>query len=135
MNDKELLAALRQVGPEDRHRCLGCGYEHHCTTHGCAVTRAAAERIEALRTELDALRTRREPDLPLTLEELREMDDQPVWLVGVSRYNKSKGRWDICNWLDGILGTFPNCMESPRIEDYGITWWAYRRKPGEGEAP
>lgn len=28
--------------------CLGCGHEHRCSTHGCAIIRAAVETIEML---------------------------------------------------------------------------------------
>ena len=28
--------------------CLGCGHEHNCDIHGCAIIREAAERIESL---------------------------------------------------------------------------------------
>lgn len=30
--------------------CFGCGYEHNCGTHGCAVMREAAEKLEELNT-------------------------------------------------------------------------------------
>ena len=35
--------------------CLGCGYEHNCGIHGCAVMRAAADAMENLQTENAAL--------------------------------------------------------------------------------
>ena len=35
--------------------CLGCGYEHNCGIHGCAVMRAAADAMENLMTENSAL--------------------------------------------------------------------------------
>lgn len=28
--------------------CLGCGYEHNCDIHGCAIVRAAREQLEKL---------------------------------------------------------------------------------------
>lgn len=68
---------------------------------------------------------------PMTLEELREMDGEPVWLVGVSSVNNFKGSWDICDWENGEVITFPYCMESPDLRNYGITWLAYRHKPEE----
>ena len=68
---------------------------------------------------------------PLSLEELREMNGEPVWIVGVSSINNFKGHWDICN-LGGDLPAFPYCGENPDISLYGITWIAYRRKPEEG---
>lgn len=49
MTDRELIAALRRLKVETGCiACLGCGYEHDCGVHGCAVMRAAAERLEQL---------------------------------------------------------------------------------------
>lgn len=49
MNDKELLAALRRLKVETGSLvCLGCGYEQNCGVHGCAVLRAAEERLREL---------------------------------------------------------------------------------------
>lgn len=70
------------------------------------------------------------PNDPLTLDELRKMDRQPIWIVGVSSINDFKGHWDICCWeyMSGSSIYFPYCMESPSTNDYGITWTAYRWK-------
>lgn len=49
MNDTDLLQALRQLKVETGSlACLGCGHEHNCDIHGCAIIREAAERIESL---------------------------------------------------------------------------------------
>lgn len=49
MNDKDLLQALRRLKVETGSiACLGCGHEHNCDIHGCAIIREAAERIESL---------------------------------------------------------------------------------------
>ena len=77
MECEELLKALRRQKVMDNLRCLGCGHEHHCSTKGCAINRAAAELIEQLAAENEALR--HPPNPPLTPEELREMDGEPVW--------------------------------------------------------
>ena len=46
MNDKELLRALERLKVETGSlACLGCGHEHNCGVHGCAILRAARERI------------------------------------------------------------------------------------------
>lgn len=40
MSDRELIAALRQLKVETGSLvCLGCGYEHDCGIHGCAILR------------------------------------------------------------------------------------------------
>lgn len=50
MKREELIRALRRLVPETGSLCcLGCGYAHSCSTHGCAVIREAIEEIEALR--------------------------------------------------------------------------------------
>ncbi|MCI8623775.1 MAG: hypothetical protein HFG26_08945 [Provencibacterium sp.] len=72
-----------------------------------------------------------QPNNPLTLDELREMDGEPVWVVSVSSINGFEGHWDICEWENGTVVLLPHCMESPDISLYGKTWLAYRRKPEE----
>lgn len=52
MSDRELIAALRRLKVETSSlACLGCGHEHNCGVHGCAIVRAAAERLEDLTQE------------------------------------------------------------------------------------
>lgn len=47
MTDQELIKALRSINVETGSlACLGCGYEHNCGIHGCAIMRAAADRLE-----------------------------------------------------------------------------------------
>lgn len=49
MNDKGLLAALGRLKVETGSlACMGCGYEQNCGVHGCAVLRAAEERLREL---------------------------------------------------------------------------------------
>lgn len=66
------------------------------------------------------------PNDPLTLEELREMDGEPVWVViaGMGRYAVIQhcGEWST-KFTDG--------MEPPN-DRYGTYWLAYRRKLEEG---
>ena len=57
---------------------------------------------------------------PLTLDELREMDGEPVWLV-----NQNGGRWVI------MSGAY--LCDSRKNADYGKTWLAYRQKPEEDD--
>lgn len=47
MERKELTAQLRRMAVETGSLiCLGCGYEHNCGIHGCALIRAAVEQLE-----------------------------------------------------------------------------------------
>lgn len=123
ITDKKLIDALRRMAPETGSLiCLGCGYERGCSVHGCAVLKAAVGRLEEL--------TAPPSNAPLTLEELREMDGEPVWVTSV---NNGRGRswtlvdtkYEICREVHGGLAVF---------ENYGKTWLAYRRKPEEGTA-
>ena len=36
--------------------CLGCGYEHNCSIHGCALLRKAVETIENQAAAIEELR-------------------------------------------------------------------------------
>lgn len=49
MTDQELIKALGRIKVEtDSLACMGCGHEHNCGIHGCAIMRAAADRLEVL---------------------------------------------------------------------------------------
>lgn len=47
--EKNLIDALRKLAVHTGSLvCLGCGYEHNCDIHGCAIVRAAREQLEKL---------------------------------------------------------------------------------------
>ena len=131
MERDELLRALRTTAA-DQHRCFGCGYEHKCSIHGCAINRAAAELIEQLAAENEALR--HPPNPPLTLEELREMGKEWVWIkLMVPLYGMGSG-WHVNHPRFSDVDKF--CCGYPSVvirdlpySEYGDTWLAYRRKP------
>ena len=57
MTTNDLLQALARLRVETGSlACLGCGREHNCSTHGCAILRAAADLIERLTAESADLR-------------------------------------------------------------------------------
>ena len=62
------------------------------------------------------------PNEPLTLKELREMDDEPVW--GCPKNDSAKGSWMIV----GPNGC-ENITSFAIYADYGTGWLAYRRPP------
>ena len=64
---KKIIEALRRVKMETGSlMCMGCGYEHNCGIHGCAIMNMAADRlandqthIAALQREIEKLRSGR----------------------------------------------------------------------------
>ena len=54
MTPNNLVSALRRLRVETGSiACLGCGREHGCSVHGCAIIREAADLIEAIAVMMD----------------------------------------------------------------------------------
>lgn len=68
----------------------------------------------------------RRPTPPLTLDELREMDGDPVWVVQVD--GEFRPFWMLVDVEDESAS---NRLYAAMFEDYGTGWLAYRRKPEE----
>lgn len=51
MDLHKLCGALRR-GSVDAHRCLGCGYEHNCSIHGCQIMKQAADLLEDMQKQV-----------------------------------------------------------------------------------
>ena len=95
----------------------------------------AQKRIDALNMAIYALRRQDVPDKdvgnnePLTLDELRKMDGEPVYCVEIT------GREE---WLFRRDGGFADMYGEFTSDDfmswdnYGKLWWCYRQKPEEG---
>ena len=147
MDFSATLAALRRLRVETGSLvCFGCGHEHNCSTHGCAILRNAVEHMEAALSNYDSLSAlvhRLETELkseilsaaelrarlanePLTLEELREMDE-PVW-VACKPIEGGNGYWCLCQHGHIITpaGSIYDVKEIPH--------WVFYRRPPEGEA-
>ena len=79
-----------------------------------------------------ALRAQQEVEKnePLTLDELREMDGEPVWVVN-SDFKKSDGFSDEWALVSSQRRNAESTGTIYHFEDYGKTWLAYRRKPEE----
>lgn len=146
MDFSATLAALRRLRVETGSLvCFGCGHEHNYSTHGCAILRNAVEHMEAalsnydslsalvhhLETELKSeilsaaeLRARMVNE-PLTLEQLREMDE-PVW-VACKPIEGGNGYWCLCQHGHIITpaGSIYDVKEIPH--------WVFYRRPLEGE--
>ena len=69
------------------------------------------------------------PNDQLTLEELREMDGEPVWVVPLNDFDILPANYLVNAYAEQIVvDKFGAYLD---FEDYGKTWLAYRRKPGE----
>lgn len=83
--------------------------------------------IAALRAQLE-----QENPKPLTLDELREMDGEPIWCVSIIA---KKSEWAILRivetpktWLIAVAGAAAGYGDK---DAYGKTWLAYRNRPKE----
>ena len=96
-----------------------------CELFLCAEPGSEEERRFALVLGLidSALTISPPPNAPLTLEQLREMDGEPVWVKSM-----------ISGWalVDSKVGYCKNAIgETASFERYGELWIAYRRRPEE----
>lgn len=69
------------------------------------------------------------PNEALTLEQLREMDGETVWIVQIN--DELRPFWGLVDAEDESAASRLYCA---MFEDYGTEWLAYRRKPEEGTA-
>ena len=103
--------------------CLSCGASIEGTenTKGAAI---AAWNKRAQDTEAKRRRTEQNPK-PLTLDELREIEEEIVWVETdecKAWYRAGEAGSSGIRSLDGRLTTLKDA-------DYGKTWIAYRTKP------
>lgn len=83
MERKKLLAALKQLKVETGSlACLGCGYEHDCGVHGCAILREAVSQLETQHPYAGE---------PLTVEQMGKMHFDRVWIVYPPQYKGDPG--------------------------------------------
>ena len=83
-----------------------------------------------------------QPNEPLTLEELREMDEEPVWVKQLKGLSVCDTDWAVVEFRlqpdvkhDKIRVWWPGSEDedTPSEDDYGKTWLAYRRPPEREE--
>ena len=87
---------------------------------------------KALEMAISALRQQEQDrNEPLTLDELRQMDGEPVW---IKLFDKDEEFWVLrYDWVD-TRNPEPMILLHMRWyshADYGKTWLAYRQKPEE----
>lgn len=78
MNYKDLAEALRRLKVETGSlACFGCGYEHRCSTHGCAILRGAEELASIMGRNFNE-------------ETLKKMLGSPEWVPVSERLPKAR---------------------------------------------
>ena len=100
--------------------------------------KVALNLLEQVLYDIQHVPTLTPPNEPLTLEELREMDGEPVYLIVDDQYEPLK-MWALievvetanCVILTSNLGGRNEYYDNDEMKDDGVT--AYRRPP-EGEA-
>lgn len=89
------------------------------------------EGTEAYEIACQAMREKieRENPKPLTLDELRNMNGQPVWVENISIPKRS--RWAVIEFtdVDNVIGFTDDKYKL--VSRYGETWVAYKYKPND----
>ena len=95
-----------------------------CGNTNNPVTRYTADAIAE-----KLCREARDKNPPLTLEELQGMDGEPVRVVPLNDFEILPANYLVNAYAEQIVvDKFGAYLD---FEDYGKTWLAYRRKPGE----
>ena len=101
----------------------------HCFNCGADITAESEKKARAAWN-----RRAQTANEPLTIEQLKQMDGEPVWVVS-DRANGHRAEWKI------VVHCGPNCTEWIGTEsawsnaDYGKTWLAYDyKKRGDSDA-
>lgn len=82
----------------------------------------------------DIINSRAEPaNDPLTLDEQREMDGEPVWCTGETRFGTPFEGWKVLEKYNQspVVIRFTDGSAWPAAK-YGVTLFVYRRKPEGG---
>ena len=120
------------VRPIDANELLGI--ERLLDTDVVRQSKTASWLLDQVLHDIQAMPTLTPPNEPLTLDELLEMDGQPVWVkcLKPDKYTYPPVGWRILELsFTGKFGVWNgDCALIER--DYGTDWLAYRRPP-EGE--
>lgn len=150
MDIEKLIESAEHCDLGDCANCPSCG-RVCCKERTMGELAREVKRLQAenkkLRAELEnyrkghreeAISALSPPNEPLTIEQLREMDGEPVWCKWLLPEDRAieQGKWFIVISGDKAGLEIKRPAEYGchfcKIDDYGKTWLAYRRPP-EGE--
>ena len=86
--------------------------------------------VDVVIEDIRSMPTFTPPNEPLSIEQLREMDGEPVWVVMVDEKFSRMNGWYLVHHGSAYLAR----IDDWELDDdkYGVEWLAYRRPP-EGE--
>lgn len=115
MTDKELITALKRMMVETGSLiCMGCGHEHNCGIHGCAIIREAVVKLERMQwipvdkkkpepyeTVIVSIATRNGYEEPISLETLASYERRTdVWQDGLDGSPVTKADFErVTHWM------------------------------------
>ncbi len=156
MEIPEIIKALKRNMVETGSLiCIGCGREHNCSTHGCAIMREAADALELLnlRTAPEnkpikefkvgsigySVYPSKEEDPPLTLERLKNMHGEAVWIKEIGENHVECLQFDCFKPATYHMGDDVRFNQFGTnvgiiwwVCKYGKTWLPYANKPEGG---
>ena len=101
--------------------CMGCGHEHNCGIHGCAIIREAAVRLEKMRW-IPVDEKKPEPyETVIVSVATRNGYEEPVSFETLAAYER---RTDV--WEDGLDGSPVTKADYERV-----THWTPMPQPPE----
>lgn len=102
-----------------------CAHLKSYDEYGIGIDDELQEAMQMAKVALREKAEREEPQ-PLTIEELKQMIGEPVWVQGpgIPEY----GRWGI---VEDAFGNSLYLLNDFSCHDIGKTWLAYRHKPKE----
>ena len=118
MTNEEAIEILRKNRPTIDPRPCGMG-----------LCDAVDMAISALRQQEHFREVTKKVE-PLTLNELRKMDNQPVWIEDVGEYKWHGSGWAIVDREYCLVRKASNGNPA-FFERYGKEWIAYRQQPAE----
>ena len=110
-----MLNELRPVGFEAEHSAI-----------------LLSDVSKMMREWVERQPTLTQPNEPLTLEQLRKMDGEPVWIVDIGPHKWYGPGWAIVDRDNCLVRTAKN-WNPVFFERYGERWLAYRRPPERQE--
>ena len=120
MKDKDLVNAIRRLKVETGSlACIGCGRGHNCGVSGCAIMRAAADRIANQSTHIAALQHE--------IEKLRGQNRQLMlernYVISIIADIRKDGKTWMCQYCahcKGIVSGMADCdSKEPCVMPYG----------------